>query len=414
MAGNDEIRRTDSRKTKKELIEELARLRARLAEPEAPGASADGPITAEMCHRLFETSPDGIVILDMDGTVEDANQALLDMLGYSLAELKTLPRARLLPEKWRAWEAREIFEKQIMTRGYSDPYVIDYVRKDGSEFPVELWGVLLRDEAGQPCMIWGWARDLTVQRRVEAELRQAHKMEAVGRLTGGIAHHYNNMLFAIQGNLDFLRERLAGDPVLEGPARRAIDTVDRAVELTRNLSTFARQQLLKPETIDVNDLILSQVEQSRGTLPDGVRMEFLARDGPVWTFADPGELRAALGQLISNAEDAMPQGGDLTVELGLTRHRGGRSADGGVIEAGTYVELAVRDTGAGIAPEIKDKILDPFFTTKDMALKSGLGLSVVEGFVRQSGGHLEIESEVGVGTTVRLFLPRASAPAGRS
>ena len=256
-------------------------------------------------------------------------------------------------------------------------------------------------------------------RRIEAEARliQAQKMEAVGQLTGGMAHDFNNLLTVIMGNLDMVRRRLEGEAGdapewaarLVRPVEMAMQGARNAAELTHRLLAFSRRQPLAPRAFEVNRLVAGMSEMIGRMLGETIEVKaMLAPDaGPI--FADANQLESALLNLVVNARDAMRDGGRLTIETANVRLDETALAVAERIAAGDYVMLGVSDTGAGIASEFLDKVFEPFFTTKETGKGSGLGLSMVYGFVKQSGGHVRIYSEVGLGTTVKIYLPRLSA-----
>jgi len=256
-------------------------------------------------------------------------------------------------------------------------------------------------------------RDLEMQivqrEKVEEALRQAQKMEAIGQLTGGVAHDFNNLLQVILGNLERLTPRLRGTGA-DSELRRLIDAASRAAAragtLTQRLLAFSRRQPLMPTTLDVNKLVVGMSELISRTLGEAIRTETLLA-GNVWRVsADENQLESALLNLAVNARDAMPSGGRLTVETrNVTLDEAYAGSQHGV-EPGDYVQIAVTDTGTGMTKDVVERAFDPFFTTKAVGQGTGLGLSQVYGFVRQSGGHVRIYSEPGLGTTVKLYLPR--------
>ncbi len=254
-----------------------------------------------------------------------------------------------------------------------------------------------------------------VTRRVRSEMiaRQAQKMEAIGHLTGGVAHDFNNVLQIIKANLDLLERDLAGNPQAVQRLRHARVSADRGATLTRHLLAFARRQPLEPIAVSLSRLVGDMAQLLRRTLGETIEIETVAAGG-VWnTLVDPSQLENALVNLAVNARDAMPDGGKLTIELGnATLDDAYASAN---IEAvpGQYVLLAVTDTGGGMPPEVAMRAFEPFFTTKPEGKGTGLGLSMVYGFVKQSGGHIKIYSEAGQGTTIRIYLPRTSKPEER-
>ena len=242
--------------------------------------------------------------------------------------------------------------------------------------------------------------------KVEEQLRQVQKMEAVGQLTGGIAHDFNNMLAVIMGGLSLLQRKLArGETDVERFVDAAMDGAQRAATLTQRLLAFSRQQPLSPEPLIINKLVAGMSELLDRTLGEQVKVETVLAAGLWQVKADPAQLENAILNLAVNARDAMPGGGRLTIET-LNAFVDDAYAQEYAIEAGQYVLIAVADTGAGMAPEVIAKAFDPFFTTKGAGKGTGLGLSQVYGFVRQSGGHVKIYSELGVGTSVKIYLPR--------
>ncbi|WP_242122402.1 ATP-binding protein, partial [Sphingomonas lacusdianchii] len=236
---------------------------------------------------------------------------------------------------------------------------------------------------------------------------QLQKMEAVGQLTGGIAHDFNNMLAVVIGGLNLAQRRLdRGDTDIRRFMDGAMEGATRAAALTQRLLAFSRQQPLAPESIDANRLINGLADLLTRTLGEPVRLETVLTPGLWKTLADPVQLENVVVNLAVNARDAMPEGGRLTIETGNAAVDDDYAADAD-IPPGQYVMLAVTDTGTGMSPEVLAKAFDPFFTTKGVGKGTGLGLSQVFGFVRQSGGHIKIYSEVGHGSTIKVYLPRA-------
>lgn len=253
---------------------------------------------------------------------------------------------------------------------------------------------------------------MTEKRQLEAELRQSQKMEAVGRLTGGIAHDFNNLLSVIVGNMQLLARSLRESPRLLRQSETALKAAMRGAELTRRLLAFARQQVLEPKIVDPNEMIGGMYELLRRTLTGDVEIQQqLAADA--WSAkVDPGQLENAVLNLVINARDAMPDGGLIKI---VTRNVtiGAPQAHDEAMAPGEYAVIDVADTGAGMTPDIVKRAIEPFFTTKDVGKGSGLGLSMVYGFVRQSGGYVHITSAPGRGTTVHLYFPRTQSRAER-
>jgi PAS domain S-box-containing protein len=291
-------------------------------------------------------------------------------------------------------------------------------RPDGGQRWVRRQAEPIEWRDGRPCRVIATYLDVTEQKEaqlavinLEEQLSQAHKMEAIGQLTGGVAHDFNNLLGVLLGRLEMIDEELAdarlGDTAtLRGWVRSCIRAVDRGATLTKSMLAFSRQQALAPVALDVNTVVTDMEEMLRRALGESYRLDVVKAPDLWRTEADAGQLQNALLNLVLNGRDATPDGGTLTIET-RNRHLGADYVVNHVdVEIGDYVELTVRDHGTGMTPETLRRAFEPFFTTKEVGKGSGLGLSMVYGFVRQSGGHVAIESEVGRGTTVRICLPR--------
>ena len=242
----------------------------------------------------------------------------------------------------------------------------------------------------------------------EEALRQSQKMEAVGQLTGGIAHDFNNMLTGIIGSLELLRRRVSRGKLddLDSLIDLGVTSANRAAGLTHRLLAFSRRQSLDSKPVEINQLVTSMGELLQRSINESIALDMRLSD-PLWTAeADPNQLESALLNLVINARDAMPNGGNLTVETSNRHLDSVFTAAYGTLQPGDYVELSVSDSGCGIPESLMGRVFDPFFTTKPIGQGTGLGLSMIYGFARQSGGHVTIHSEVGKGTTVSLFLPR--------
>jgi len=293
------------------------------------------------------------------------------------------------------------------------------VRRDGTRFWASVVIDAIRDEGGRLLGFAKITRDITDKRQAaealeqsRAALAQAQKMEAVGQLTGGIAHDFNNLLTAVLGSLDLLERRGgcrdANAARVLGMARRA---AERGAELTGRLLAFARRQALSPKPVNANRLVTDFSDLLRRTLGESVTLEIKPDPGLWDTFADPNQLENALLNLAVNARDAMPEGGRLTLQTGNVKLDARYAARERDVEPGEYVLIAVHDTGIGMTAEVIERAFEPFFTTKPEGRGTGLGLSQVFGFLKQSGGHVAITSEPGRGTCVRLYLPRHRAAA---
>jgi signal transduction histidine kinase len=250
------------------------------------------------------------------------------------------------------------------------------------------------------------ARVRTEKLKAERQLAQAQKMEAVGQLTGGVAHDFNNLLTVILGNVDMLARGADKDPRRQRQLNAIRQAAERGRSLTRQLLAFSRRQQLAPLAVDARSLIRDFLPLMQQAVGDAVRIEIGADEQPLCVHVDPAQLENALLNLAVNARDAMPEGGRLTIEARRVEVRGGQR-----LAHGEWAVIDVRDTGVGMAPDILDRVFEPFFTTKEVGKGSGLGLSQVYGFVRQSGGLVEAESQPGEGTQFRLFLPVSDEPA---
>ncbi|HEY5409730.1 MAG TPA: CHASE3 domain-containing protein [Caulobacteraceae bacterium] len=250
--------------------------------------------------------------------------------------------------------------------------------------------------------------DVVERERVEGQLRQLQKMEAVGQLTGGVAHDFNNMLAIIIGSLDLAKRRLTGaeDARVGDCIDNALESASTAAQLTSRLLAFSRQQPLQPQALDPNKLVASMSQLLRRTVLEDVRIETVLAGGLWRVNADPNQLESSILNLCINARDAMPAGGQLTIETANAHLDDAYAAGEADVVAGQYVMIGVTDTGTGMPLEVVERAFDPFYTTKGVGKGTGLGLSQVYGFVKQSGGHVKIYSEPGQGTTVKIYLPR--------
>ena len=287
------------------------------------------------------------------------------------------------------------------------------VRKDDSTFWAGVVINAIKEINGELLGFAKITRDLTERRAADERARHAQKMEGIGQITGGVAHDFNNLLTIIIGNLETLQRNLiSSDPDLTRLRRsteNAIRGARRAETLTQRLLAFARQQPLDPRPLDLGRLVTGMSDLLRRTLGEQITIE-TAHSGGLWTAqADPNQLEVAILNLAVNARDAMPNGGKLTLETANIYLDEKYASTQSEVLPGQYVMLAVTDTGCGMPPDVKAKAFDPFFTTKDIGHGTGLGLSQIYGFVKQSRGHVKIYSEVGEGTTIKIYLPRVHA-----
>jgi PAS domain S-box-containing protein len=322
-----------------------------------------------------------------------------EAVGRSVDELLFPEPLRVLYRQWL-----DQFLSEAGSEAVGGRYETPLLQKDGREFFAEVSFTALRHNDGH--IINAFVRDITAKRAAEEQLIQAQKMESVGQLTGGIAHDFNNMLTVITGTIEILADGVKHDPALASIVRMIDDAADRASQLTANLLAFARKQPLRPRETDVNGLIEEVVQLLSQTLGRQIEIETALGDQAWPALVDRGQLSSALVNLAINARDAMPEGGRLLFRTAnFTRNE--HDAELAGLGPGDYVTIEVIDSGAGIPPAIRDRIFEPFFSTKQFGTGTGLGLSMVFGFAKQSGGGVVVEGEEGEGACFRIYLPKA-------
>jgi PAS domain S-box-containing protein len=366
----------------------------------------------QMGRAIIDTALDAFIQLDDNGTVIGWSPKAEAMFRWSREEVVGQKLGDLIiPAANRAAYAERI---ALFVSGTADAnpgrrYEAPSLRRDGTLLNTEVSLTALRRRDGT--IINAFIRDITDKVAAEEQLRQSQKMESVGQLTGGIAHDFNNMLAVITSTIDILADAVSDKPQLAAIAKLISEAADRGAELTGHLLAFARKQPLQPREIDANALMIESEKLLRRTLGEQLEIE-LCLENDVWpALVDPTQLTTALLNLAVNARDAMPDGGKLTLETKNVILDQSYARANAEVQAGDYVMVAVSDTGNGIPEAIRQRIFEPFFTTKDVGRGTGLGLSMVYGFVKQSGGHIKVYSEEGHGTTFKLYLPRATSQA---
>lgn len=374
---------------------ELQRHRAELAaakiklEEYARALEGRVALSEEKFRGFLTASPDAVIVVDEAERIVLASERTEALFGYTPDELVEQPFSMLIGPAAVAIPGMP----ELCGR-----------RKDGSTFPIETTHSAHQTPTGT--VLITAVRDVTERIGMEEQLRHAHRIDAMGQLTGGLAHDFNNLLGVIIGNLDVIAARK--QPAIETFVENALEAANRGATLVSQLLAFARKQPLQPEWISVQERSLKTVSLLESVLGGKITIQHSVDDQTLPIIADRSQLEAAILNLAVNARDAMPEGGTLTIEctnVTLDEDYAGTRVD---VKPGEYVMIAVSDTGVGMPPETQAKVFEPFFTTKG-ARGTGLGLSQVFGFAKQSGGHVSVYSEVGVGTTFRLYLPPARA-----
>ena len=368
---------------------------------------------------VLHSALDAHVAMDDTGRVASWNQQAESMFGWAEREVLGQRLADIIvPHAHR--EAHAAGLRRFLATGegpiLGQRIELTALRRDGAEFPVELAVAPVR--VGTSWLFSAFVRDITARREAEealrvseVQLRQAQKMEAIGRLAGGVAHDFNNVLTAIFGYVDILREEIPPGSAAQQDLAEVRKASERAASLTKQLLAFSRQQVLEPVVLKPNALVEDFEKMLRRLIGEDVELRLSLAEGAGNVRADPGQLQQVLMNLVVNARDAMPTGGKLIIETANAELSEQYAELHQPVVPGGYVMLAVSDTGSGMAPEIRGRIFEPFFTTKDKGKGTGLGLSTVYGIVKQSGGYVWVYSEVGRGTSFKIYLPRVDAPA---
>jgi len=366
--------------------------------------------TSARLAAIVESSDDGIVSKAIDGTVLTWNAAAERMYGYSAAEMVGRSIYDLVPNDLQAEE------QAILARVGRGERVAHYetlrCRKDGTQIQISLTLSPMTDSTGQIVAVSSIQRDISERRRAEESLRQAAKMEAIGVLAGGLAHDFNNQLYAVSGFAHFIGR----DPGLSPATRQDLielqKVAERMASLTRQLLAFSRQQVLSPETLDLNAAVEETLPMLRRLIGSNTKIALDLAPGPKWVRVDRAQLVQVLLNLVINARDSMPEGGTIQVRTLTHEVRPGRIFDRlkASVDAGAYAELSVSDSGKGIAAEHLPHIFEPFYTTKEVGMGTGLGLATVEGVVAQSNGYIQVDSVVDRGTSIKILLPFAAEP----
>ena len=365
-------------------------------------AAQEGLLRSEGNFRsLVTNAPYGICRCDAKGTLLDANPALVSILGYSnVSELAGRHVGTLYADTQQWFQLADYFRSLKEFNGVA----AEWLRHDGTPIVVRISGRTIHDQKNAPSYEL-FTEDVTERRTLELQLRQSQKMEAVGRLAGGVAHDFNNLLMVISGYSEFLLERLGPDPKLRVPAQEIANAAQRATSLTRQLLAFSRKQMLAPKVLNLNEVVTENLKMLTRMIGEDIELEMVPGENIGAVKADPGQIEQVIMNLAVNARDAMPHGGKLTIETAAVTLDETYARFHAPLQPGEYVMLAISDTGSGMDFETQSRIFEPFFTTKGTK-GTGLGLSTVYGIVKQSGGYIWVYSERGKGTTFKIYLPR--------
>ena len=357
---------------------------------------------------ILEAAHDAIITMDSQLNIREFNPAAEQMFGYARLDILGRNVELLLPPIDRAQQAGALNEYMTTGGGPLAGRQVELtgLRADGSDFPLEL--TVARLGSDHRAMLTGFVRDITERRTLEEQLRQSQKLEAIGRLAGGVAHDFNNILMSIMGAADLLLMQLAPGDLARDEATEIKLSVNRGAGLTRQLLAFSRRQAVRPRRFALGDIVHGMDTMLRRLIGPEVEFEIICAPEPLMVVADSGQTEQVVLNLVVNARDAMPQGGRVTVrveEIEVDETAAVALVEG---KAGRYARLSVADTGTGIDEQTRAKLFEPFFTTKEQGKGTGLGLSIVYGIVKQSGGYITVASEPGKGATFLIYLPIVS------
>jgi len=359
---------------------------------------------------ILEAAHDAIITMDPQLNIREFNPAAEQMFGYARLDVLGRNVELLLPPADRARQVSALNEYMTTGSGTLAGRQIELLglKSDGSEFPLDL--TVARIGSDSRAVLTGFFRDITERRALEEQLRQSQKLEAIGRLAGGVAHDFNNILMSIMGAADLMLMQLAPGDSAREEALEIKQSVDRGAGLTRQLLAFSRRQATRPRLFALGAVVSGMDRMLRRLIEAEIDFEIISAPYPLMILADSGQVEQVVMNLVINARDAMPNGGRLTVrveEVELNEAAAATLTEG---KTGLYARLSVADTGTGIDEQTRAKLFEPFFTTKEQGKGTGLGLSIVYGIVKQSGGYITVASEPGRGATFLLYFPIAAAP----
>lgn len=359
-----------------------------------------------MTNALLENAAQAIIATDRAGRIVLANHQSEEMFGYSRQEFFEASIELLIPEAQRGAHAEmrgEYFHRPRI-RPMGNGMELAARRKDGSEFPVEIG--LSHIETPEGAFAIAFVTDISQRKHLEHQLMHAQKMEAVGRLAGGVAHDFNNMLTVISGYGAMVLEELTQDDPLRGHIQEIMAATNRASTLTAQLLAFGRRQMMRPEIIDLNAVVSRTEKMLRRLIGEDITLHLVLQENVGNLRADPSYVEQAIVNLVINSRDAMPEGGRITIETGAALLDESYAKTHAGVRPGEFLMIAVTDTGHGMDAEVQRRIFEPFFTTKEQGKGTGLGLATVYGMVKQVGGDIWVYSEPGKGTTFKIYFPK--------
>jgi two-component system cell cycle sensor histidine kinase/response regulator CckA len=359
--------------------------------------------TNQNLQALIQACPLAILTLDSRGHIAEWNPAAERIFGWKKEEILGQPLPYVPPEKRDEYDT-------LLRQGFQGRELSGFetyrLRKDGTRVDLQLFTAPLHDPAGNQILgTLVLAQDITQQNRLEEQFRQAQKMEAIGSLAGGVAHDFNNLLTIINGYSELILTHLPADSPVRELVREIGEAGERAASLTRQLLAFSRKQVLEPKVLNLNAIVTDTAKMLRRLIGEDIGLNTVLEPGLGQVKADPGQIEQVLINLAVNARDAMPPGGNLTMETANVELDGTYTRGRSEVRPGPYVRLTLTDTGCGMDEATQARIFEPFFTTKGPGKGTGLGLATVYGIIKQSDGHIAVYSEVGCGTTFKVYLP---------
>jgi PAS domain S-box-containing protein len=361
-------------------------------------------IESEQNYRaLFEESKDVIYMSTPEGKFLDINSAGIELFGYPSKE--EILRIDITNDLYANPDDREKFQQVLARQGYVKDYEVVFKRKDGEHIIVLLTSTAVLDEKARIIAYRGIMKDITERKRLEQQLLQAQKMEAIGQLAGGIAHDFNNILTAIIGFGTLLKIETSKDDLLRSYVTQILTSAERAANLTQALLAFSRRQIISPRPMNLNEIIQGVERLLSRLIGEDIELSTFLTDKELTVMADSGQIETVLMNLATNARDAMPDGGSLIIKTELTEINHEFIKAYGYGRPGFYALISVEDTGHGMDEKTKERIFEPFFTTKEVGKGTGLGLSMVYGIIQQHDGYINVYSEPGKGSTFKIYLP---------